>query len=113
MMHASHRAAGYIAAMMHRIAGIALAVFLPVHFVALGTALGGAGAFDSFLSATNTPLIKIAEGGIVIALATHLALGMRVLAIEFMIGREPTRIVVPVCLAAAFAVGLLFALNVQ
>jgi fumarate reductase subunit D len=113
MMRASQRTPGRIAAMLHRIAGIALAVFLPVHFIALGTALDGANALDSFFAATNTPLIKIAEGGIVVALAMHLALGMRVLAIEFIIWREPTRIIVPACVAAAFAVGLLFALNVR
>ena len=61
---------------------------------------------------TDTPLIKFAEGGIVVALALHMALGLRVLAIEFLPVRERTRVVISICLAAAFAVGALFALNV-
>jgi len=83
-----------------------------VHFLALGTALNGADAFESFFAATNTPLVKFSEGAIVVALALHMALGLRVLAIEFLPLRERTRVVVSICLAAALAVALLFALNV-
>ena len=110
-MRASHRQPGFVAALVHRLAGLALAVFLPMHFLALGTALNGAQAFDSFFQATNTPLVKLAEGGIVVALALHLALGLRVLAIEFVAVHERTAVAVSVCLAAALAVGVLFALN--
>ena len=46
------------------------------------------------------------------ALALHMALGLRVLAIEFLPVRERTRVAISICLAAAFAVGALFALNV-
>ena len=34
-MRASHRQRGFAAAMLHRLSGIALAVFLPLHFLAL------------------------------------------------------------------------------
>ncbi len=112
-MRASHRQPAFLAAMLHRLAGLALIVFLPVHFIALGTALEGTDALDSFLAATDTPLIKFAEGIIVVALAMHLALGLRVMLIEFLLWREPTRVAVSACIAAACAVGLLFALNVQ
>ena len=37
--------------------------------------------------------MKFAEGGIVVALALHMALGLRVLAIEFLPVRERTRVV--------------------
>lgn len=110
-MRASHRQAGFFAALIHRLAGVALALFLPIHFLALGTALKGADAFESFFQATSMPLIKLTEGGIVVALALHLALGLRVLAIEFMPVRERTRVTVSACLAVAFAVGVLFLLN--
>jgi fumarate reductase subunit D len=43
-----------LAALIHRLAGIALAVFLPLHFVALASALNGADALDSFLKLTDT-----------------------------------------------------------
>jgi len=112
MMHASHKQPGFLAAIVHRVAGIALAVFLPIHFWALSGALNGADFLDRFIQVANKPLVKFAEGAIVVALALHMALGLRVLAIEFLPGRERTRVVLSVCIAAVFAVGLAFLLNV-
>lgn len=112
MMRASHRQPGFVAALIHRLAGLALAIFLPLHFLALGTALNGADVLDSFLSATETPLVKLAEFGLVAALGTHMALGLRVLAIEFLDLRERTAVAVSLCCAAGLAVGLAFLLNV-
>ena len=111
-MRASHTQPGFLAALLHRLAGLTLAIFLPIHFLALATALNGADALESFLRATSHPLIKLAEGVIVVALALHMALGLRVLAIEFLPVREHTRLAVSLCLAAALAVGLVFLLNV-
>lgn len=113
MIRASHRQPGFAAAVLHRLSGIALAVFLPIHFLALGTALNGADALDTFLAATATPAVKVAEFVIVTALAVHMTLGLRVLAIEFLSIRERTAVLVSACLAAGFAVGLAFALNVE
>jgi fumarate reductase subunit D len=42
MMRASHKQPGFVAALLHRLAGIALAIFLPLHFWALSGALNGA-----------------------------------------------------------------------
>jgi succinate dehydrogenase subunit D len=111
MIRASHRQRGFVAAMLHRFSGIALAIFLPLHFLALATALNGAGAFDSFLALTRQPLIAFLEWCIVLALVIHLTLGLRVLAVEFFDFREKTLLPLSACLAAALAVGLVFALN--
>jgi fumarate reductase subunit D len=113
MMQPPRTQPGFIAALLHRLSGIALAIFVPFHFLALATALDGADALDSFLRLTNDPLVKLTETGLVAALALHMALGLRVLAIEFLNLRERTALAVAVCVAAASAVGLLFALNVQ
>jgi fumarate reductase subunit D len=112
MIPASHKQPGYIAALLHRLAGLALAIFLPIHFLALATAINGADALDAFLNVTQTPVLKFAEGVIVVALAMHMTLGLRVLAVEFLPVREHTSLTVSVCVAAALAVGLLFILNV-
>jgi fumarate reductase subunit D len=112
MIPASHKQPGFIAALLHRLAGIALAVFLPIHFLALATAINGADAFDAFLNVTQTPVLKFAEGVIVMALALHMTLGLRVLAVEFLPMRERTIVAVSACFAATLAVGLLFILNV-
>ncbi len=107
----SRRKRGFVAAMLHRLSGLALAVFLPLHFIALGTVLAGANALDSFLSLTHYWPVRIAEWGMVSALALHAALGLRVLAIEFLALRERTAWLVASCCALGFIVGLLFLLN--
>lgn len=111
MMRASHKQPGFVAAMLHRLSGIALAVFLPLHFLALAAALNGADALDSFLALTRRPLVQFLEFVIVVALAVHLALGLRVLAVEFFDFREKTLAALSVCLGAVLAVGIAFALN--
>jgi fumarate reductase subunit D len=111
MMRASHTQPGFLAALLHRVSGVALAIFLPLHFLALATALNGADALDSFLAATHTPFAQLTEGALVTALATHMSLGLRVLAIEFLNMRERTLAVLSGCAAAVFAVGLAFLLN--
>ena len=111
MMRVSHKQPGFAAALMHRLSGIALAIFLPLHFLALATALDGAAALDTFLAITRTPLAKASECGLVLALATNMTLGLRILAIEFLDIRERTVAVLTGCAAAAFAVGAAFLLN--
>ena len=95
---------------MHRVSGIVLALFLPAHFIALGSALEGAEAFDSFLAWTERPLVKFAEWGIVLALAAHLGGGLRVLALEFVPWRDWQKSLAAAAAAAAIAIGLAFAL---
>lgn len=111
MIRNSHLKPGFLAAMLHRLSGIALAIFLPAHFIALGTALGGADSFQSFLGVTHNGFVRIAEWGLVTALGLHMALGLRVLAIEWLAVQERGAIVVSSCVACSVTVGLLFLLN--
>jgi fumarate reductase subunit D len=106
-----HLRPGFIAAMLHRLSGVALAIFLPAHFVALGMALGGTDSLQSFLGVTHNSFVRAAEWGLVTALGMHMALGIRVLAIEFLAVRERSAIVVSACVACSLTVGLLFLLN--
>ncbi len=110
-MRASHTQRGFVAAMLHRLSGIALAIFLPPHFLALATALNGADSLERFLAITRQPIVAVLEWAIVVALATHMALGLRVLAIEFFDFREKTAAAFSACLIVVFAVGLIFVLN--
>jgi len=91
---------------VHRISGIALAIFLPLHFWALGNAL----QLDSFLAWTEQPLVKAGEWAIVVALAAHLGGGLRILAIEFLDWHERQKSLAAVAAAVTLAVGLAFAL---
>lgn len=110
-MRASHHQRGFVAAMLHRLSGVALAIFLPIHFLALATALNGAKALDAFLAVTRQPLVMAAEFAIVVALAIHMTVGLRVLAVEFFDFREKTLVPLSLCTAAVLAIGLLFILN--
>ncbi len=73
----------YWAFLMHRLSGLGLALFLPLHFWALGQALHGAAALDGFLKFADQPLVKVAEWGLVVLLALHMMGGVRLLLIEF------------------------------
>ena len=110
-MTRAHRRRGFLAALLHRLSGVALAIFLPLHFLALATSLKGADALESFLALTRNPVIKAAEWGLVTALALHLGLGFRLLAIELLGWRERSAAIIPAAFAAAIAIGLLFVLN--
>jgi len=72
----------WIAAMVHRLSGLALAIFLPFHFFVLGLSFHGGARLDSFLRWSDQPLVKLAEGGLVFLLTVHLLGGLRVLVIE-------------------------------
>jgi len=93
-------------ALVHRVAGLALAAFLPVHFWALGHGL----EMDGFLRWTEQPLVKLAEWGLVVLLAAHLGGGLRVLAIEFLDGHEWQKSLAALAGALMVAAGLAFAL---
>jgi fumarate reductase subunit D len=72
----------WLAALVHRLSGLALAVFLPLHFLALGLAIEGEAKLDGFLRWSTQPLIKVAEGGLVFLLTVHFLGGLRLLVIE-------------------------------
>jgi fumarate reductase subunit D len=72
----------WIAALVHRLSGLALAIFLPLHFLALGLAISGEAKLDNFLHWSEQPLVKFAEGGLVFLLAVHLLGGLRLLMVE-------------------------------
>lgn len=99
------------AALAHRLSGLALAAFLPFHFWALGQALHGAAALDGFLAWTASPLAKAAEWGLVVLLALHLGLGLRVLALEFLPWHARQKALAGAAAVLAGVFGLAFALN--
>jgi fumarate reductase subunit D len=97
---------------VHRVSGLLLAAFIPLHFWALGQALAGEAALDGFIAWTDSPLVKVAEFGLVVALAAHLGGGMRLLVLEFLPWRNWQKSLFALSVAASVGAGLLFALNV-
>jgi fumarate reductase subunit D len=76
------RDALWLAALVHRLSGLALAAFLPLHFLALALALKGEVALDGFLRWTANPLVKVAEMGLIFCLSVHVLGGIRLLLVE-------------------------------
>ena len=102
----------YLAFVVHRVSGLLLALFLPVHFWVLGSAITGAARLDGFLRWTDNPLVKAAETMLVVLLAAHLAGGLRVMALEFLGWRRRQKDMVAISAGVALLVGLVFLLNV-
>jgi fumarate reductase subunit D len=100
----------YWAFLVHRLSGVALSLFLPVHFWALGHALGGAATLDGFLRFTEHPLVKFAEWGLVVLLSLHLAGGARLLLIEFGRWSGPRKNLIAGAAGFGALTGLAFAL---
>ena len=110
-MNSLHKHKSYLAFVGHRLSGVALAVFLPFHFLLLGSSIGGADALQRSLQLVDNPLFRIAEWGLVVCLSLHMLFGMRLLLLEFT--RWPTggdsRLgwIIPALLASLF-VGVVF-----
>ena len=100
-----------LAYLLHRLSGLALALFLPAHFYVLSLALTEPEQLDAFLHWAEIPLVKLAEFGLVFLLAVHFFGGLRLMALEFLpwSGRQKT--LAASALAGAFLVSGAFLLN--
>jgi fumarate reductase subunit D len=77
--HRNHPAWWAFAA--HRLSGLTLALFLPLHFLALGLAVNES-LFDAFLAWTRHPFLIATETALVLSLVVHLVGGLRLLLSE-------------------------------
>lgn len=94
--------------MVHRVSGVALALFLPAHFYVLSLAIEGDAALDSFLALADNPLFKIGEWGLVVLLTAHLSAGLRVLVLEFLPWRDARKELIGLGAVASLMVGAVF-----
>jgi fumarate reductase subunit D len=101
----------WFAYIVHRLSGVLLALFLPVHFYVLGMALKGTAELDVFLNWTKIPLVKFAEAGLVFLLAVHIFGGLRLLAVEFLPWSPRQKSYAAIATAASFFVATIFFMN--
>ena len=80
--HRSHPL--YVAFLLHRVSGVALALFLPVHFWVLSYALTAPDTLEGFLARTDHGAVKFAELVLVFLLAVHMFGGLRLMALEWL-----------------------------
>jgi len=98
----------WIAAFVHRVSGLLLAIFLPVHFFVLGLAVERGARLDAFLRWTDQPLVKFAEGGLVFLLTVHLLGGLRVLVIENFAWRDGQKQLATLAAAVSAVIAFIF-----
>jgi fumarate reductase subunit D len=103
----------WLAALVHRISGVLLAAFLPLHFLALGLAIEGEARLDGFLKWSEQPLVKVAEAGLIVLLVVHLLGGLRLLVVENLPWRNGQKSQAMAALAIAAAAGVVFYLVVM
>ena len=102
----------WVAAMVHRLSGLALAIFLPLHFLALGLAIDGEARLDGFLRWSEQPLVKFAEGGLIFLLTVHLLGGLRVLVIENFAWRDGQKQLATIAAAVSALLAFFFLVRV-
>ena len=98
----------WYAYLLHRLSGLGLALFLPVHFLVLSLALEGGGRLDEALALAELPWVKAGEVVLVFLFGVHLLGGIRILFLEWTPWRLPHRrlavaaVMVAIVIAAAF-----------
>ncbi len=102
----------WIAALVHRLSGLALAAFLPLHFLALGLAINGEAQLEGFLRWADWPIVKLAETVLVFLLVIHLLGGLRLLLIENMSWRNGQAQLVAAATGVSVIVAFVFLVRV-
>jgi fumarate reductase subunit D len=109
-LRAGHPA--YWAFWVHRLSGLGLAVFLPAHFLLLGSALQGEQQLAGQLAWTHSPAARAGEILLALGLAAHLFGGLRLLLLEWCgLTRGQGRLIA-LSLTLSLLYALLFALQV-
>jgi fumarate reductase subunit D len=98
----------YFAYYLHRVSGLLLACFLPMHFFVLSRSLYGEAQLAQYLAFTDQPIFKFGEWGLVTLLALHLIGGTRLLVIEFGIWKGLRKAWIQITLLGSLICGALF-----
>ncbi len=68
--------------LLHRLTGVALAVYLVPHLISINAARGGAALLDAELATFKTPFFAVAEWVLIGAVAYHAFNGLRLIALD-------------------------------
>jgi succinate dehydrogenase / fumarate reductase cytochrome b subunit len=95
---------------LHRITGVAIFFFLLVHVLDTALVRLSPEAYNAVINTYKTPLIGVAELGLVAAILYHALNGLRIIAIDFWRkGVKYQNVLFWVVVAIAFAVFIAFA----
>jgi fumarate reductase subunit D len=108
-LHLQHRTGAlWIAALVHRLSGLALAAFLPLHFLTLGLAISGEARLDAFLRWTDAPFVKLSEALLVFLLLVHMLGGLRLLVLENLEWHDGQKQLATIAAAVSFVLAFIF-----
>jgi fumarate reductase subunit D len=101
----------WLAYMVHRLSGLGLALFLPLHFWVLALAISDPGRLDGFLNLTEAGVMKFAEFSLVFLLAVHMFGGLRLMALEWLPWSPSQKTLAAGAAAVSFLIAGLFFLK--
>ncbi|WP_299628135.1 succinate dehydrogenase [uncultured Tateyamaria sp.] len=101
----------WLAYILHRLSGLGLALFLPLHFWVLALAMTDPARLDGFLRLTEASAIKLAEFGLVFLLAVHMFGGLRLMALEWLPWTASQKTLAASAAAVSFLIATLFLLK--
>lgn len=101
----------WFAYVLHRVSGLSLALFLPLHFWVLSLAMTDPARLDGFLRFTEVGVVKLAEFGLVFLLAVHMFGGLRLMAMEWFPWSAPQKTLAAGAAALSFLIAMLFLLK--
>lgn len=93
---------------MHRLSGLGLALFLPVHFWVLSLALTRPERLDGVLAFTDIGIVKLVEFGLVFLLCVHMFGGLRLMAMEWLPWSPSQKTLAAAATAVSFLIATLF-----
>ena len=73
---------GNISWLLHRLTGVALAIYLFPHFISINSSQLGQQMFDQEMNLYTSPFFKFAEFMLVLTVAFHMFNGLRIIAID-------------------------------
>lgn len=101
----------WLAYLLHRLSGLGLALFLPVHFWVLALAITDPARLDGFLRLTESGVVKLAEFGLVFLLSVHMFGGLRLMAMEWLPWSAPQKTLAAGAAATSVFIAALFFLK--
>lgn len=101
----------WLAYILHRLSGLTLALFLPLHFWVLAMAMTDPARLDGFLLLTEAGAVKLAEFGLVFLLAVHMFGGLRLMAMEWLPWSPSQKSLAAAAAAVSFLIAILFFLK--
>ncbi len=74
---------GTVSWLLHRVSGVALAIYLIPHFLSINSSREGPEVFDATLAVFTAPVYKAAEFLLILVVAFHAFNGVRIIVIDF------------------------------